>query len=61
MKELNELINKEETYINSELLWRHFSFQRPSEMLNASYVTNNRRKNEKIVNVINSGLSDLRN
>ena len=61
MKELNELINKEETYINSELLGRHFSFQRPSEMLNASYVTNNRRKNEKIVNVINSGLSDLRN
>ena len=61
MKELNKLINKEETYINSELLGRHFSFQRPSEMLNASYVTNNRGKNERIVNVIKSGLSDLRN
>ena len=61
MKELNKLINKEETYINSELLGRHFSFQRPSEMLNASYVTNNRGKKERIVNVIKSGLSDLRN
>ena len=55
------MINKEQTYINSDLFGRHFSFQRPSEMLKATYVTSNRRKNEKIVNVIKSGLSDLRN
>ena len=30
-------------------------------MLKRVYATNNRRKNEKLVNVIKSGLSDLKN
>ena len=49
-KEFNELINKEETDINSELFRKHFNFQRPSEVLNAVFTTNNRSKNEKLVN-----------
>ena len=49
-KEFNELINKEETDINSELFRKHFNFQRPSEVLNAVFTTNNRFKNEKLVN-----------
>ena len=57
--EFNELINNKETDINSVSFKKHFSFQRPSEMLKAVYTTKNRRKNEKLVNVIESGLSDL--
>ena len=56
--EFNELINKEKTDINSELFKKHFSFQRPSE---AEYSANNGRKSEKLVNVIESGLSHLKN
>ena len=59
--EFNELINKEEPDIKSELFKKYFSFQRPIEMLKAVYTTKNRRKKEKLVNVIKSGLSDLKN
>ena len=61
MRELNELIIKKETDINSELFRKHFNFQRPSEMLKAVYTTNDRKKNNDLVNVIKSGLSDLKN
>ena len=57
--EFNELINKEETDIKSELFKKYFSFQRPIEMLKTVYTTKNRRKKEKLVNVIKSILSDL--
>ena len=60
-KNLMNLINKEETNRNSELFRKHFSFQRPSEILKAVYTPNNRMKNEKLVNVVKSGLSDLKN
>ena len=60
-KEFNELINKEETDISSELFRKRFNFQRPSEVLNAVFTTNNRSKNEKLVNGIKSGLSNLKN
>ena len=59
--EFNELINKEETDINSELFKKHFSFQRPSEILKAVYTTKTRRTNEKLVNGIKARLSDLKN
>ena len=35
-------------------------FQRHSEMVKTVYTTNNRRKNEKLVNVTKSGLNDLK-
>ena len=60
-KNLMNLINKEENNRNSELFRKHFSFQRPSEILKAVYTPNNRMKNEKLVNVVKSGLSDLKN
>ena len=50
--EFNELINKEETDINSELFQKHFNFWRPSEMLKAIYDTINRRKSKELVVLI---------
>ena len=61
MKNFNELINKEEIGTNRELFQRYFSFQRPSEMLNFVYNTNDKKKNNDLINVIKSGLSDLKN
>ena len=59
-KESNELINKEETIINRVLFQKHLIFQMPTPMLKVVYITNNRRKNEKLVNVVKNGLSDLK-
>ena len=61
MKEFNELINKEETAINRELYQRHLNIQRPSKMLKIVYTTNDKKENNKLVDVIKSGLSDLKN
>ena len=55
----NEQINKEETGINTELFKKHFNFQRPSDMLKSLYKVNTNQNNE-LVNVINSGLKDLK-
>ena len=55
----NEQINKEETDINTELFKKHFKFQRPSNMLKCLYKANTNQNNE-LVNVINSGLKDLK-
>ena len=57
----NERINRKETDINSEIFQKHFSFQKPSEMLKSVYKTNDIKKNSKLVNVIKSGLSDSKN
>ena len=59
-KESNELINKEETIRNRVLFQKHLIFQMPTPMLKVVYITNNRRKNEKLVNVVKNGLSDLK-
>ena len=61
MKEFNELINKEETDINRELYQRHLNIQRPSKMLKIVYTTNDKKENNKLVDVMKSGLSDLKN
>ena len=47
--------------INRELFKRYFNFQRPSEMLKFVYNTIDKKKNNDLVNVIKSGLSDLKN
>ena len=57
----NERINRKETGINSEIFQKHFSFQKPSEMLKSVCKTNDIKKNSKLVNVIKSGLSDSKN
>ena len=57
----NEWVNKKETGINYELFKKYFKFQRPSDMLKDLYITNDKYKNNKLVNIIKSGLSDLKN
>ena len=61
MSKFNEWVNRKETDINSEIFQKHFSFQRPSDMLKDVYKTNDKNKNNKLVNMIKSGLSDLKN
>ena len=46
--------------INRELSQRYFRFQRPGEMLKVVYNTNDKKKNNDLINVIKSGLSDLK-
>ena len=58
--EFNKWVNKQETSMNKELFKNHFSFQTPSALLKELYKTNNKEKNNKLVNVINSGLKDLK-
>ena len=57
---LNKLIIDEEENINEELLTKHFKIQNPSEMLKSLYQTNDKEKNNELVNVINSGLKRLK-
>ena len=56
----NEWVNKKETSINSEIFQRLFKFQRPSDMFKLLYKTNNKKKNKELVNMIKSGLRDLK-
>ena len=57
----NEWVNKKETCINYELFEKHFKFLRPSDMLKSVYKTNDQKNNNKLANIIKSGLSDLEN
>ena len=50
----------EETNINHDLLKKYFKFQRPSDMLMLLNKTNDTEKNNKLTNLINSGLKDLK-
>ena len=60
LNKLNKWVNKNETGINRELFNKHFKFQRPSYILKIVYNTNDRKKNNGLVNVIKSGLADLK-
>ena len=57
---LNKLIIDEETDINEELFKNFFLFQTPSALLKDLYKTNDKEKNNELVNLINSGLKDLK-
>ena len=56
---LNKHITDKEKNINEELLKKYFNFQRPSDMLMFLSKTNDKDKNNELVNVINSGLKDF--
>ena len=56
----NEQINKEEKNINNELFKKHFNFQNLSVMLKSLSNINDIEKNNKLVDVIISGLKDLK-
>ena len=60
MREFNNLITRGEIGINKELFRKHLSFQRSSEILKTVYNKNDKKKNNKLVSVIKSGLSDLK-
>ena len=61
MSNFNEWINRKETGINSEMFQGYFKHQIPSDMLKDLYRINDKKKEGKLVNVIKSGLSDLKN
>ena len=61
MSKFNEWVNEKERDINNEVFQEHFSFQRPSDMLKSVYKRNDKKKNSKLINVIKSGVSDLKN
>ena len=61
VNKFNEWVNKEEIDRNSEIFQKNFKFQRPSYMLKTLYTTNDKKKNSKLVNIIKSELSDLKN
>ena len=60
MSNFNKWVNKKEIGINSEIFQRHFKFQRPSDMLKDLYTINDKYKNKGLVNLIKSGLSNLK-
>ena len=59
-KTLIKQIIDEETDINDDLFNKYFKFQKPSDMLMLLNKTNDTEKNSKLVNLINSGLKDLK-
>ena len=60
MNEIIKYITKEEIDLNEEIFKKYFNFQRPSDMLMFLNKTNDKEKNIELVNVINSGLKDLK-
>ena len=60
MKEFSEVNIKKETSINRELFKKYFNSRMTTEMLKVLYNLNDRKKNNKLVNIIKSGLSDLK-
>ena len=59
-KTLIKQIIDEETNINNDLFNKYFKFQRPSDMLMLLNKTNDTEKNNNLINLINSGLKDLK-
>ena len=59
-KILIKQITDDETDINDDLFNKYFKFQRPSDMVTLLNKTNDTEKNNKLVNLINSGLKDLK-
>ena len=59
--EFTEFIITEETGINRELFKNYFSYEKPTVMLKNLYNLNDKNKNEQLVDVIKSGLIDLKN
>ena len=51
---------KKKPDIDNELFMKPFNFQNPSDMLKNLYQINDKEKKNKLVNVINSGLKDLK-
>ena len=57
---LNKWINDEEIDLSEELFKKYFKIQRPIDMLMYLNKTNDKKENNELVNVISSGLKDLK-
>ena len=57
---MNKWIIDEEIDLNEELFKKIFKFERPSDMLMYLNKTNDKEKNNELVNLINSGLKNLK-
>ena len=60
LNKFNNWIIDEEIDLNEELFKKYFNFQRPSDMLILLNKTNDETKSNELVNMINSGLKDLK-
>ena len=60
VEEFNDLIVKEEMSMSKELFQKHFKYKMPTDLLNAVYNTGDKKKNDALVKLIKSGLSDLK-
>ena len=60
VKKFIKYIENESKIINYDLFKKHFNFAVPSALVKQLYETKNRKKNNGLVNVIKSGLSDLK-
>ena len=59
-KKIIKYIENESKSINYDLFKKHFNFVVPSALIKQSYEIKNKNKNNGLVNVIKSGLSDLK-
>ena len=53
------MINKDKVPINNELFKKHFQVQKPIVMYKVLRETNDKEKNNKLVDIFHSGLKDL--
>ena len=60
MNKFSKYIAEEEAHINKELFIKHFNYQKPSDMLNHLYETNDINNNNKLVSAIFSRIKDLK-
>ena len=60
LNKFNEWLNKEEIDLNEEWFKEYFKIQKPGDMLMYLNKTNDKKKSNELVNVINSGLKDLK-
>ena len=60
MNKIIKRVIEKEIDLNEEIFKKYFNFQRPSDMLMFLNKTNDKEKNIELVNVINSGLKDLK-
>ena len=58
---IESIINEEGLSINDELFKKHFKIKKPSLIYKVLSETNDKEKNNKLVNIFNSGLKDLEN
>ena len=60
VKKFIKYIENESKIINYDLFKKHFNFAVPSALVKQLFEAKNRKKNNGLVNVIKSGLSDLK-